>query len=116
MRARTVATVVVAVVVGFGGFGILAADAANPAGVAAVVNPLAHLPAGGELFGTSCTSATQCVAVGWDLGQQPLALTGDPASWGLAQTRQITLAGSYNKSPGDGSWLLSASCTSSTSC
>jgi hypothetical protein len=116
MRARTVATVVVAVVMGFGAFGILAADAANPAGYTAVVNPLAHVPAGGELFGTSCTSATQCVAVGWDLGHQPLALNGDPASWGLAQTQQVTLPGSFNKAPASGSWLLSVSCSSSTSC
>lgn len=116
MRVKTFATFVVALVVAFGGFGILAADAANPAGFAVVVNPLAHVAAGGELFGTTCTSASQCVAVGWDLGHQPLALTGDPSSWGLAQTRQVTLPVSFNKSPADGMWLLSVSCTSSTSC
>jgi hypothetical protein len=114
MRVRIVATVV-AFVVGFGGFGILAADAANPAGFAAVVNPLAQLPAGGELLGTTCTSASQCVAVGLDLGFQPLVLSGDPSSWGLAQTREVTLPASFD-TVGDGSTVWSVACTSSTSC
>ncbi len=91
MRVRMIATVVVACAVGFGGFGILAADAANPAGFAAVVNSLSQLPAGGLLEGASCASASQCVAVGSDTGDQPLSLSGNPSSWGLAQTRQIKL-------------------------
>ena len=115
MRVRSVATLVVALVVGFAGFGILAADAANPAGFAAVVNPLDQMPADGFLEGTSCASASSCVAVGDDVGLQPLVLAGDPSSWGLAQTREVTLGGALDKF-GDGSFLSSVACPSSTAC
>jgi hypothetical protein len=116
MRARTVATFVVAFVVVFAGFGILAADAANPAGFTAVVNPLTHIPAGGELIGTSCPAAGHCVAVGLDNGYEPISLAGDPSTWGLAQTREVTLPHTFDNNPGDGSLLLAATCTSTTSC
>ena len=75
----------------------------------------------GELESVACTSATHCIAVGHDghsyggvyAGpQEPLVLTGNPATWGVGQTRQITLGttfASYGK-------LSSIACSSSTYC
>jgi hypothetical protein len=114
MGKRAVLTLVIACVMGFGGFGILAADAANPV-FNAVVNPLSQLPASAVLEGTTCTSSSSCVAVGFDLGSQPLTLAGDPSSWGTAQVRVLGLGALLNQY-GDGSVLLSVTCTSPTSC
>jgi hypothetical protein len=115
VSARAVATLVALLVVGFGGFGILSADAANPGGFAAIVNPLSNLPSAGELAGTSCTSAGHCVAVGLDLGYQPLSLTGDPSTWGVGQAKEVTLPATLNEFH-FGSDLSAVSCTSSTFC
>ncbi len=116
MRVRAVATLVVVCVVGFGGFGILSADAANPAGFAAVVNSLGQLPAGGILEGVSCSSASQCAVVGQDIGNQPLVLAGDPSSWGLAQMSEITLGSSFGNDTSFGSDISGVTCASSTAC
>src|SRR5206468_3403883 len=108
MNARVLATVVAAVL-GFGALAILAADAANPAGFTPVLNPLTQLPAAGMLEGASCTSSSHCVAVGSDIGFQPLVLAGDPASWGANQAREIRLGralDTYGESN-----LLSVTCT-----
>src|SRR6478735_5155258 len=114
MGKRAVVTLAIACVMGFGGFGVLAADAASPV-FNAVVNPLSQLPAAAVLEGTTCTSSSSCVAVGFDLGSQPLTLAGDPSSWGTAQVHVLGLGALLNQY-GDGSVLLSVSCTSSTSC
>ncbi len=71
MGARTKAALVIAFVVGFGGLGALSADAANPFGFSAVVNPLNQLPSDAFLAGATCTSSGQCVAVGLDGGAPP---------------------------------------------
>ena len=81
----------------------------------AVVNPLSQLPASAVFEGTTCTSSSSCVAVGFDLGSQPLTLAGDPSSWGTGQVRVLGLGALLNQY-GDGSVLLSVTCTSSTSC
>lgn len=114
MRTRAVVvTLVAAFVMGF--FGVLSADAANPAVFNAVVNPLSDLPAAAVLEGTTCTSSSQCFAVGLDIGYQPLTLAGDPSSWGAGQLRALALPQTFN-GYGDGSALLAITCTSSTSC
>src|SRR5207302_635838 len=59
----------------------------------------------------SCTSPTACIAVGTDGNEQPLVLSGDPASWAEAQAREITLS-----SFGPFVALNSVSCTSSSAC
>ena len=69
-------------VTGFGGFGILSADAANPSGFVALVNPLNGLPSAGELSGASCSSAGHCVAVGLDLSNAAAFARGQPVDVG----------------------------------
>jgi hypothetical protein len=114
MGARVRAGLAIAFVVGFGGFGVVSADAANPFGFAALVNPLKQLPADAELIAAACTSASHCVAVGDDVGFKPVVLAGDPSSWSAAQMRQISL-GSLDKG-GSGSGLFAVTCTSPTAC
>jgi hypothetical protein len=46
-----------------------------------------------RVAGVACTSAAACVAVGEDANGQPLQLAGDPATWGPAQTEELTLSG-----------------------
>ena len=66
----------------------------------------------GSLASVTCTSSTACVAVGYDGHSQPLALAGNPATWGAAQAREITLGSGF----GSGGVLTSVTCTSSTQC
>ncbi|MDX6481294.1 MAG: hypothetical protein QOG85_1804 [Gaiellaceae bacterium] len=67
----------------------------------------------GALESVSCTSETSCVAVGYDGNhQQPIVLSGDPASWTLANVRQITM----NSMEGYTGVFTSVSCVSSTYC
>src|SRR5438876_5754547 len=94
--ARVVVAVATAFVAVFGGFGLLVADAANPSGFVAVVNPLSQVPVEGELYDASCPSASSCVAVGLSGGRIPFVLVGDPSNWDLAQAHAITLdTGTY---------------------
>lgn len=67
---------------------------------------------GSDLSDVACTSSTACVAVGDDANGQPLVLIGDPATWGAAQAREVTLGSAF----GDGFGLFSISCTSATAC
>jgi len=74
----------------------------------------------GNLVGAACASATYCVAVGddWNSNLQtsePLALTGNPSTWGTAHGHEITLGSSLNPLH-TGSSLSAVACTSSTSC
>jgi hypothetical protein len=110
-----VVTLVAVLVAAFGGFGILSADASNPGGFVAVVNPLSNLPSAGGLSGASCPSAGHCVAVGLDLSDQPVALVGDPSSWGIDQAQEVTLDPTFDEFH-FGSFLASVACTSSTFC
>lgn len=66
----------------------------------------------GSLASVTCTSSTECVAVGYDGHNQPLILRGNPATWGAAQATAITLGSGF----GDGGALSSVTCTSSTQC
>ena len=66
----------------------------------------------GYITGLACSSATSCVAVGYDGSSEPLSLSGNPATWGLAQVRRIVLGATF----GHFGHLRSVSCTSSTSC
>jgi hypothetical protein len=111
MRVRAFAAAVAAFAV-FGAFGVLSADAANPGGFSPVVNTLDQFTAPGVLYGTSCPASGQCVAVGFDIGYQPLVLSGDPSTWGIAQMQQMTLG----QEGRDVARLFSVTCTSSTSC
>ena len=75
----------------------------------------------GSLTGAACASPTYCVAVGdaWNSNLQetePLALRGDPSTWGTAQGHEITLGSSFNPHPYGGSSLSAVACTSSTYC
>jgi hypothetical protein len=76
---------------------------------------------GGSLASVSCTSPTYCVAVGYDghppqfsggRTRQPLVLSGNPATWGVAQTKQIPIL----KSWGGTGMLSSVACPSGTYC
>jgi hypothetical protein len=66
----------------------------------------------GDLHSITCTSASYCVAVGSDGNNQPLVLTGDPSSWGVAQAEEITLGTSF----GSGGNLNSITCSSASYC
>lgn len=114
MGARALAVFVAVSVMVFCGFGSLSADAASPS-FTAVVNPLNSLPAAGVLEGASCTSPTQCVVVGQDIGFQPISMTGDPSSWGVGQLHEVTLGGGLNQY-GGGSILGAVTCTASNAC
>ncbi len=114
MGVRALAALAAAFIVVFGGAGVLSADAANPS-FTAVVNSLSSLPAAGVLEGSTCTSSSQCVVVGQDIGFQPLSMAGDPASWGAAQLREVTLGGTLDQY-GSGSNLGAVTCASSNAC
>jgi hypothetical protein len=67
----------------------------------------------GNLLSVTCTSAGACVAVGYDGGhQQPIVLTGDPATWAAGSARQVTL----NSMLGYVGSLSSVSCVNDTYC
>jgi hypothetical protein len=66
----------------------------------------------GSILSVHCTSSNSCVAVGFDGHNQPLSLAGNPASWGLAQAKEITLGAGF----GSGGSLDSVTCSSSTQC
>jgi hypothetical protein len=75
---------------------------------------------GGQLASIVCTSTTSCVAAGNDgvasrnSGElEPLMLEGNPATWGLAQARQVNL---QHWAGLDGNVLTSIQCTTRTSC
>ena len=64
---------------------------------------------GGALYAVSCVSTTQCTAVGNDRNNQPLVLTGDPATW---TPQEVTVSGTN----GGGGFLYGVSCVSATQC
>ena len=76
---------------------------------------------GGYLQAITCTSATSCVAVGYDNNSRPLVISGNPAHWsgdpttwstpGDAAT-EVTLGSTF----GSGGYLHGITCTSATSC
>jgi hypothetical protein len=70
---------------------------------------------GGNLDSITCSSAIDCVAVGSDGNSQPLALAGDPSSWGAAQAEEITLSSSFGRYDNGGN-LDSIACTSADYC
>jgi hypothetical protein len=73
----------------------------------------ASVGGGGSLDGgVSCTSSTNCVAVGVDAKGEPLVLRGNPVTWNAAQASQVTLAKSF----GGRGQLTALTCTSATSC
>jgi len=67
---------------------------------------------GGRLSAITCTSSTDCTAIGKDGNQQVLQLAGDPSAWGAAQAREIDLSGSVTYSGN----FTSLTCVSPTSC
>jgi hypothetical protein len=67
---------------------------------------------GGSLSSVTCTSSTQCIATGRDAAGQPLVVSGNPATWSVAQANQITLGAGFS----DGGSLSAISCTSSSQC
>ena len=64
-----------------------------------------------SLNSVSCTSATNCTAVGYDGAPGLTVITGNPATWALGDVREISSA-----SLGGYVALNSVSCTSATSC
>jgi len=66
----------------------------------------------GSLAGVTCTSATACVALGTSGNGQPLVVSGNPASWGKNQAKQIVLSSSF----GSYGTFTGVTCTSATAC
>ena len=64
-----------------------------------------------SLDSVTCSSSTSCVAVGSDRNDEPVVVSGNPATWRAAQVREIALS-----APGKYSYLDAVACTSSTWC
>ncbi len=89
------------------------AGAAAPVVLKGEVNPLAHFPVGVTLEAMACPSASSCVAVGTETSDaEPIVVLGNPASWGAAHARTITLGAAFS----NGGTLQAVSCTSSSAC
>ncbi len=95
-------------------FAVSAAVSASSVTVSmnAIVNPLSAIPGQGSLQGVTCTSASACVAVGSDFNNQPLVLTGNPATWTATGAKEIALSSTF----GSHGSLAAVTCTSATAC
>jgi hypothetical protein len=70
------------------------------------------LGANGTVASLSCTGTVDCVGVGTDGNGQPLVFHGNPAQWGDARVKQITLGAPY----GFGGSLTAVDCLSNVLC
>ena len=72
---------------------------------------LGGLGPSGRLNAVSCTSSTNCVAVGIDGNRLPLVLAGNPATWASINFSEVAIAPNQY-----GGKLTGISCTSLTNC
>ena len=66
----------------------------------------------GTLNSVSCTSDVLCVAAGRDGYQQPLILSGNPATWSSDSATELTLGAAF----ASGGSIQGITCSTSTSC